>query len=73
MDDARVLIAGSGEPFGHGPALRCELAAIAQDRGFALVPYEEIEHPDIELPPRQEDPGYRRPPKESLNWIPTPY
>ena len=20
-----------------------------------------------------DDPGYRRPPKESLNWIPTPY
>lgn len=27
-----------GEPFGHGPVLRRELAAIAQDRGFRLVP-----------------------------------
>jgi sulfide:quinone oxidoreductase len=26
-----------GEPFGHGPALRRELATIAQDRGFGLV------------------------------------
>jgi hypothetical protein len=25
------------------------------------------------LPPRQTDPGYRRPPKDSLNWVPTPY
>jgi polyphosphate kinase len=40
---------------------------------LSLVPYGEIEHPKIELPPRQEDAGYRRPPKESLNWIPTPY
>ena len=37
------------------------------------VPYEDVTHPRIELPPRQEDPGYRRPPKDSLNWIPTPY
>jgi polyphosphate kinase len=34
---------------------------------------EEIEHLKIELPARQEDPGYRRPAKESLNSIPTPY
>jgi polyphosphate kinase len=40
---------------------------------LSLVPYDEVEHPKIELPPRQEDSGYRRPPKESLNWIPTPY
>jgi polyphosphate kinase 2 len=40
---------------------------------LSLVPYEEVVHPDIELPPRQEDSGYRRPPKEQLNWIPTPY
>jgi sulfide:quinone oxidoreductase len=26
-----------GEPFGHGPVLRRELAAMAQDRGFGLV------------------------------------
>ncbi|MET0836643.1 MAG: polyphosphate kinase 2 [Thermoleophilaceae bacterium] len=40
---------------------------------LSLVPYEEVEHPKIKLPSRQDDPGYRRPPKESLNWIPTPY
>jgi polyphosphate kinase 2 (PPK2 family) len=40
---------------------------------LSLIPYEPVEHPRIELPPRQEDPGYRRPPKDSLNWIPTPY
>jgi polyphosphate kinase len=40
---------------------------------LSLVPYDEVVYPDIELPPRQEDHGYRRPPKDSLNWIPTPY
>jgi len=40
---------------------------------LSLVPYEPVEHPPIALPPRQSDDGYRRPPKESLNWIPTPY
>ena len=40
---------------------------------LSLVPYEEVTHPETELPPRQEDPGYRRPPKDSLNWIPMPY
>jgi polyphosphate kinase 2 len=40
---------------------------------LSLVPYEEVAHPEIELPARQEDSGYRRPPKGSLNWIPTPY
>jgi polyphosphate kinase len=40
---------------------------------LSLVPYDEVVHPHIELPPRQEDSGYRRPPKDSLNWIPTPY
>jgi polyphosphate kinase len=40
---------------------------------LSLVPYEEVVHPDIELPARQKDSGYKRPPKESLNWIPTPY
>jgi polyphosphate kinase 2 len=40
---------------------------------LSLVPYEEVVHPEVELPSRQLDSGYRRPPKESLNWIPTPY
>src|SRR5436190_1249399 len=40
---------------------------------LSLVPFEPLERPKIEMPPRQPDPGYRRPAKESLNWIPTPY
>jgi polyphosphate kinase len=40
---------------------------------LSRVPYEPVEHAALELPPRQEDPGYRRPPKASLHWIPTPY
>jgi polyphosphate kinase 2 len=40
---------------------------------LSLVPYAGVEHQKIEMPPRQEDPGYRRPAKERMNWIPTPY
>jgi polyphosphate kinase len=40
---------------------------------LSLVPYEKVAHPKIVLPPLQQDHGYRRPPKDSLNWIPTPY
>jgi hypothetical protein len=40
---------------------------------LSLVPYEEVVHPKVQLPPRQADSGYERPPKDSLNWIPTPY
>jgi polyphosphate kinase 2 len=40
---------------------------------LSLVPYEEVDRESIELPPRQQDPGYRRPPKEALNWIPARY
>ncbi len=40
---------------------------------LSLVPYQDVARDKIELPPRQEDPGYRRPPKESLNWIPSRY
>jgi polyphosphate kinase 2 len=40
---------------------------------LSLVPYAGVEHPKIEMPPRQDDPGYRRPAKERMNWIPTPY
>ena len=40
---------------------------------LSLVPYQEVVYPDIALPPRQDDHGYRRPPKEALNWIPTRY
>jgi polyphosphate kinase len=37
------------------------------------VPYEQVHHEALELPPRQADNGYRRPPIEKINWIPTPY
>jgi polyphosphate kinase len=40
---------------------------------LSLVDYKDVEYPRIELPPREGDLGYRRPPIESLNWIPTPY
>jgi polyphosphate kinase 2 len=40
---------------------------------LSLVPYERVARDKIELPPRQEDAGYRRPPKEALNWIPARY
>jgi polyphosphate kinase len=40
---------------------------------LSLVKYEKVEHDALDLPARQEDTGYKRPPKDSLNWIPTPY
>ncbi len=40
---------------------------------LSLVPYTEVARDEVVLPPRQEDGGYRRPPKESLNWIPQVY
>ena len=40
---------------------------------LSLVPYQEVEYPKLKLPKRQEDPGYQRPPKEGLNWIPAKY
>jgi polyphosphate kinase 2 len=40
---------------------------------LSLVPYEVVARDNIELPPRQQDAGYRRPPKEALNWIPARY
>jgi polyphosphate kinase len=40
---------------------------------LSLVPYQRVDYPAVELPARQQDGGYRRPPKEGLNWIPTPY
>lgn len=35
-----------------------------------LIPYEDLTPEPIELPPRQEDPGYERPPISSQNWVP---
>jgi polyphosphate kinase 2 len=40
---------------------------------LSLVPYTEVPREEVVLPPRQDDTGYRRPPKESLNWIPEVY
>lgn len=36
------------------------------------VPYEPLEHHDVELPPRQSADGYQ-PTHQPLHWIPTPY
>lgn len=40
---------------------------------LSLVPYTDVPRQPVVLPARQEDHGYRRPPVESLNWIPTVY
>jgi polyphosphate kinase len=38
------------------------------------VPYEDVDPPDLEFPPRQpEDPNYERPPIDSMHWVPTRY
>lgn len=39
---------------------------------LSLVPYAKIEHPEIELPARQQR-EYSRPPLESQSWIPEPF
>lgn len=40
---------------------------------LSLIPYKDLTPEPIELPPRQEDPGYQRPPISSQNWIPAVY
>lgn len=37
------------------------------------IPYEDLTPEPFELPPRQKGEGYKRPPRKSQNWIPTPY
>ena len=37
------------------------------------VPYEDIPDEPVELPDLQRDPNYRRPPIDSLNWVPEVY
>ena len=38
---------------------------------LSIVPYEDVHPPKLELPPRlPADPGYRRPPLESMRWVP---
>lgn len=40
---------------------------------LSLIPYEDPTPDPIELPPRQEDPGYERPPISSQYWVPAVY
>lgn len=40
---------------------------------LSLIPYEDLTPEPIELPPRQEDPGYERPPITSQTWVPAKY
>ena len=37
---------------------------------LSMVPYREKELPEIEIPPRQEDAGYVRPPRDLLTYVP---
>jgi polyphosphate kinase 2 len=39
---------------------------------LSLVPYEGVEHPEVELPPRQNR-AYKRPPIDSQTWVPRRY
>lgn len=40
---------------------------------LSLIPYEDLTPGPIELPRRQEDPGYRRPSITGQNWVPAVY
>jgi polyphosphate kinase 2 len=40
---------------------------------LSLFPYEDLTPDPIELPPRQQDPGYKRPPIDSQKWVPAVY
>jgi polyphosphate kinase 2 len=41
---------------------------------LSMIPYEEIEPIDLKLPKRQpSDPKYRRPPLETMRWVPAAY
>jgi polyphosphate kinase 2 len=37
------------------------------------IPYKDLVPVEMDLPPRQPDPGYRRPKKSSQNWVPEVY
>src|SRR5918997_1318525 len=37
---------------------------------LSQVPYEELPEQRLELPPRQQDPGYVRPPRSSMRYVP---
>lgn len=40
---------------------------------LSLIDYEDISPEPVELPPRQVDPGYKRPPITSQKWVPAVY
>jgi polyphosphate kinase 2 len=40
---------------------------------LSLIPYQDLTPGPIELPPRQEDSGYKRPPISSQKWVPCVY
>jgi polyphosphate kinase 2 len=40
---------------------------------LSLIPYQDLTPEPIELPPRQEDSGYKRPPITSQKWVPAVY
>lgn len=40
---------------------------------LGLIKYENLTPDPIELPPRQQDPGYKRPPITSQKWVPAVY
>ncbi len=43
------------------------------DHLLETVPYQDLPENPIELPDLQRDPNYRRPPLESMNWVPEVY
>jgi polyphosphate kinase 2 len=40
---------------------------------LSLIDYEDLTPEPIDLPPRQQDPGYKRPPITSQKWVPAVY
>jgi len=40
---------------------------------LSLIPYQDLTPPPLELPPRQPDPGYVRPPMQEQNFVPQIY
>jgi polyphosphate kinase 2 (PPK2 family) len=40
---------------------------------LSLIDYEDLSPEPVELPPRQQDPGYQRPPIGSQKWVPAVY
>jgi hypothetical protein len=38
-----------------------------------IIPYESVDHPQLELPPRQDETGYIRPPLTDQTFVPEVY